>query len=69
MYTCICIMQVRFDEDIVESDTEEDLETALRTLELSSKVENILEVKEVPKPVTTERPEVVDDFIRNFLIR
>lgn len=59
--------QVVLDDDDVADDGDEDLDQALRTLKLKQG----MAVEEAPpapeKPEVQERPEVVDDFIRNFL--
>jgi len=58
---------VELDDDDVADEGEEDLDQALRTL----KLKRGMAVDEPPsapeKPEIQERPEVVDDFIRNFL--
>ena len=68
-YNHPCIPQVRFEDDISESETEEDLETALRTMKNSIKGEETPQAVVIPKATVSKRAEVVDDFIRNFLIR
>ena len=61
--------EVKCDDDVSDSDAEEDLETALRSMQQNLQSEGMQEAVEIPKATVTRRPEVVDDFIRNFLIR
>ena len=61
--------EINFDDDASDSDADEDLETALRSMQQTMQIEGVHEPVETPKAVVSRRPEVVDDFIRNFLIR
>ncbi|KAK2140802.1 hypothetical protein LSH36_1240g00010 [Paralvinella palmiformis] len=61
--------QVETDKYYLEK-LEEDLELAVKTLEEAAQDEQAATQREVgPKASVTQRPEVVDDFVRNFLVR
>lgn len=62
--------EVPVDEDFVAPDLEEDLDVAVRTIRESKEDEQATARKEVThKAQVTKHPEVVDDFVRNFLVR
>lgn len=61
--------EINYDEDVSDSEAEEDLETALRSMQQTMQPDGVQDTVEIPKATVSRRPEVVDDFIRNFLIR
>ncbi|KAJ3386420.1 Sperm-associated antigen 16 protein [Entophlyctis sp. JEL0112] len=55
--------------DVSDSDVDETLETAIRTMNETVFIENVEAAKNEDKPLQeklTKRPEVVDDYIRNY---
>ncbi|KAH3703206.1 sperm-associated antigen 16 protein-like [Dreissena polymorpha] len=62
--------EVPVDEDFVAPDMEEDLDFAVRTIRDGKEDEQATARKEAThKAQVTKHPEVVDDFVRNFLVR
>lgn len=58
------------DEDFITQELDEDLDIAVRTIQEASQDANVLSKSEsLPKASVTQRPEVVDDFVRNFLVK
>ena len=55
-----------FGEDAAE---DEDLEQALKTLKTREDGLPLVQEETVPRPAITRRPEVLDDFIRNVLLK
>jgi hypothetical protein len=55
-----------FGEDAAE---DEDLEQALKTLKTREDGLPLVQVEAVPRSAITRRPEVLDDFIRNVLLK
>lgn len=58
------------DEDDIEED--EDLERAMQTLnssEMRAAAEPKKDADVVPRPAVTKRPEILDDYIRNVLLK
>ncbi|XP_012935784.1 sperm-associated antigen 16 protein [Aplysia californica] len=61
--------EVPVDDDPVPPELEEDLDAAVRTLrEANEDADARLQREPPPKPAVVQKPEVVDDFVRNFLI-
>ncbi|KAJ8035607.1 Sperm-associated antigen 16 protein [Holothuria leucospilota] len=57
------------DEDLA-SEADEDLHAAVRTIQEAQEDDEAAHLKETrPLPPVTQRPEVVDDFVRNFLVK
>ncbi|XP_060604185.1 LOW QUALITY PROTEIN: sperm-associated antigen 16 protein-like [Ruditapes philippinarum] len=62
--------EVPIDEDFVTPDLEEDLDLAVKTIREYKEDEQATSRKETThKAQVTKHPEVVDDFVRNFLVR
>ncbi|KAL3836745.1 hypothetical protein ACJMK2_022162 [Sinanodonta woodiana] len=62
--------EVPVDEDFVAADLEEDLDAAVRTIRVSEEDAQATARKDgMSKPSVTQHPEVIDDFVRNFLVR
>lgn len=62
--------EVPVDEDFVAPEFEEDLDLAVRTIrEAGEDVEATARKESISKVKVTKHPEVVDDFVRNFLVR
>ncbi|XP_071100813.1 sperm-associated antigen 16 protein-like [Haliotis cracherodii] len=62
--------EVPIDEDFITSEIEEDLDRAVRTIkEASEDNETLTRRDSTVKASVIQRPEVVDDFVRNFLVR
>ncbi|KAK3106404.1 hypothetical protein FSP39_019312 [Pinctada imbricata] len=62
--------EVPLDEEFVTQDIEEDLDLAVRTIKEADDDTIATARKDgLPKSSVTQRPEVVDDFVRNFLVR
>eukprot|EP00057_Strongylocentrotus_purpuratus_P034520 XP_795557.3 PREDICTED: sperm-associated antigen 16 protein [Strongylocentrotus purpuratus] len=61
--------EIPIDDDLV-SEIDEDLNNAVRTIQEAQDDKEAAKRKEglIPPPVT-QRPEVVDDFVRNFLVK
>jgi len=65
------IKTISVDEELLQEDLDEDLERVVRTLKEAAE-DALLEGKKQPVHApgsVTQRPEVVDDFVRNFLVR
>lgn len=62
--------EVPVEDEFLHSD-EEDLDDAVRIIQEGLGDESAAKRKEIlsPKPTLTHKPEVVDDFVRNFLMR
>ena len=64
--------EVEVDEDLegdIEGDVDEDLEQALKTLKSKEAGPPAPQQEAPPRPSVTRRPEVLDDFIRNVLLK
>lgn len=62
--------EVPLDEEWIRDDIEEDLDKAVRTLTEATQDALAAERRGgLPKSNVTHRPEVVDDFVRNFLVK
>ena len=59
--------EVKYDEEISDSEAEEDLETALRSMQQTLQTEGVEQDKTIPKATVSRRPEVVDDSSGTFL--
>jgi hypothetical protein len=60
-------VEENLDEEI-EGDGDEDLEQALRSMK-TRETGAVPSKQDVPRPAITKRPEVLDDFIRNVLLK
>ncbi|KAK3787722.1 hypothetical protein RRG08_019859 [Elysia crispata] len=62
--------EVPVEDDSVPPELEEDLDAAVRTIREANEDANARVSRELlTKPAVIQKPEVVDDFVRNFLIR
>ncbi|CAG2192150.1 Sperm-associated antigen 16 protein,Flagellar WD repeat-containing protein Pf20 [Mytilus edulis] len=62
--------EVPVNEDFINADLDEDLDLAVRTIrEAEEEKDATVKKGELPKPSVTRRAEVVDDYVRNFLVR
>ncbi|KAK7092902.1 sperm-associated antigen 16 protein-like [Littorina saxatilis] len=62
--------EVSVEEDFVPPELEEDLDSAVRTIRESAEDDTAAQQRESEvKPSLVLKPEVVDDFLRNFLVR
>ncbi|CAH1774349.1 unnamed protein product [Owenia fusiformis] len=62
--------EVPVDEELVEPDFDEDLDIAVRTIqEAEQDIKASLQKDGKEKAPVTARPEVIDDFVRNFLVK
>lgn len=59
--------EVQLDDDLIFSDDDEDLNQVVQNLKTSAP--NDLGTLELPKSALEKRPEVVEDFIRNYLVK
>lgn len=62
--------EVPVDEEFLSTELDEDLEAAVGTIREEGEDEGAtVRQQELDKPSVAQRPEVVDDFVRNFLVR
>ncbi|XP_076456214.1 sperm-associated antigen 16 protein-like isoform X2 [Babylonia areolata] len=62
--------EVPVDEEFVAAEVEEDLDAAVRTVREASEDVDAAGARDLgAKPSLVQKPEVVDDFVRNFLVR
>ncbi|CAG5123216.1 unnamed protein product [Candidula unifasciata] len=62
--------EVLVDEEIVSPELDEDLDAAVRTIrEANEEAEARVLRETVTRPTIVQKPEVVDDFVRNFLVK
>ncbi|KAL8588698.1 hypothetical protein ACOMHN_046470 [Nucella lapillus] len=67
---CYEYEEVAVEEDFVPAELEEDLDAAVRTVREAGEDVEASGVREAgTKPSLVQKPEVVDDFVRNFLVR
>ncbi|XP_065052779.1 sperm-associated antigen 16 protein-like [Rhopilema esculentum] len=61
--------QIPDEDDFALSDEEEDLQAAVKALNEQNLDENLLVNNEEASTIVNRRPEVVEDFVRNFLVK
>lgn len=62
--------QVPVDEEFIPAELDEDLDFAVRTVREAVEDEEAgIQTSQAVKPSLIQKPEVVDDFVRNFLVR
>jgi len=61
-------VEEHLDEDIEGDDADEDLEQALRSMK-TKEIGAVPSKPDIPRPAITKRPEVLDDYIRNVLLK